>query len=508
MKQVKGHIITIFGASGDLTSHKLMPAIFSLYSQGFLPEDQCILGVSRTKYDDQAYQDFAYQWLIKSYPDQESTIKQFIKRIHYQSLDTGNSQSYTVLKGRLSELKEQYKLVENNILFYLATPPKLYSIIPQTLATLGLNNESDGFKRIIIEKPFGHDEQSAADLNRYLLHDYDETQIYRIDHYLGKETVQNLLVFRFANSIFEPLWRSEYIDNIQIYAAEKNGIDDRGGYYDQSGAMRDMIQNHLLQLLGLVAMEPPAKMDALGIRNEILKVFQSVREYKQVDDIVNNVVLGQYSDGYKEGKKVHAYIKEEGVDEQSNTETFAAIRFFIDNWRWNSIPFYVMTGKAMTRRVSEVVVNFKSTSHPFFSKIQKEDSYKNRLVIRIQPDEGIKLTFAAKEPGVGFHTHEVDMNFLYRDFSKNNIPPAYERLILDCLYGDSTLFARNDAVEACWKIMDPIIDYFHNQSPEKPYPYKAGRWGPKEAEEMLAELGHKWRRACTNLDDSNVCDIE
>lgn len=507
MKHVSDHIITIFGASGDLASYKLIPAIFSLYRQGFFPKSQCILGVSRTKYDDCAYQQLIYKLLKDQYPDCEKKIKAFIKHIHYQVLDTKDPKAYTVLKTRLNSLKKDYALKQNNILFYLATPPSLYFLIPEVLAELGLNDQTDGFKRLIVEKPFGHDKKSAELLNAHLLNYYDESQIYRIDHYLGKETVQNLLVFRFANAIFEPLWRSEYIDNVQIYAAEKNGIDARGGYYDHSGAMRDMIQNHLLQLLGLVAMEPPAQMDALGIRNEILKVFQSVRLYDTPETITKNVIVGQYDKGYRDGKKVHGYLEEDGVKASSNTETFAAIRFFIDNWRWNAVPFYVMTGKAMTRRVSEVVINFKSTPHPFFSKIQKEDSYKNRLIIRIQPDEGIKMTFAAKEPGTGFHTHEVDMNFLYRDFSNKTIPPAYERLILDCLYGDSTLFARNDAVEACWKIMDPIIHYFHDTKGIKPYLYQAGQWGPKEAETMLAELGHHWRRACTNLVDSNYCDI-
>ncbi|MCF6808332.1 glucose-6-phosphate dehydrogenase [Thiotrichales bacterium 19S9-12] len=506
MKSENGHIITIFGASGDLTIHKLLPAIFSLYQQGLLAKSQCILGISRTKYDDQSYREFIYKELIKKYTKQEKSLKSFIKKIHYQSLDTGSSDAYSVLNDRLSVLMKSYKMKEKNILFYLATPPSLYALIPKTLAKLGLNDQKDGFKRVIIEKPFGIDEKSAAKLNAQLLKYYDESQLYRIDHYLGKETVQNLLVFRFANSIFEPLWRSEYIDNIQIYAAEKEGIGDRGGYYDKSGAMRDMVQNHLLQLLGLVAMEPPATMDGVGIRNETLKVFQSIRAYKRTKDIRNNVVVGQYAEGTQDGKKRCAYLDEDGVSKDSKTETFAAIRFFIDNWRWNNVPFYVMTGKAMTRRVSEVVINFKPTSHPYFSKYQQEDSYKNRLIIRIQPNEGIKLTFVAKEPGTGFHTHEVDMNFLYKDFSSKEIPPAYERLILDCLNGDNTLFSRNDAVEACWRIMDPIIKYYHDNLKAKVCSYKRGQWGPIEAEKMLAELGHGWRRACTSL-TNDICDI-
>lgn len=503
MKQVKGHIITIFGASGDLAKHKLMPAIFSLYCQKLLPKEQCILGISRTKYNDVDYRALIKTELEKSNPSKEKEILAFLDHVYYEAIDTGDEKAYKALDLRLDELLNKYKIKQKNILFYLSTPPQLYRFIPKVLADLGLNDETTGFKRLIVEKPFGTDERSAHDLNEFLLRYYDESQIYRIDHYLGKETVQNLLVFRFANSIFEPLWRSEYIDDIQIYAAEKNGIDGRGGYYDQSGAMRDMIQNHLLQLLGLVAMEPPAKMDALSIRNEILKVFQSVKPLTTKEEITKNIVVGQYDDG----NDIQGYLKEKGVEKNSKTETFAACRFYIDNWRWNGIPFYIMTGKAMTRRVSEVVINFKPTPHPFFSKIQKEESFKNRLIIRIQPDEGIKLTFAAKEPGTGFETHEVDMSFLYSDFSKKEIPPAYERLILDCLYGDSTLFARNDAVEACWKIMDPIIHYFHNESKKAPFSYPAGQWGPKEAENMLKELGHHWRRACTNLIDNNHCEI-
>ena len=358
---------------------------------------------------------------------------------------------------------------------------------------MGLNDEHDGYKRIIIEKPFGIDKASACELNKYLLQCYDESQLFRIDHYLGKETVQNLLVFRFANAIFEPLWNAAHIDNVQIYTNEAIGLGARAGYYDQNGAIRDMIQNHLLQLLGIVAMEAPAKMDAYSIRNETLKVFQSIRRFKCSEDISDNVVIGQYEEGCAQGKIKGSYRDESGVKENSTTETYAAIRFFIDNWRWHNVPFYVRTGKRLNQRVSEVVINFKPTPHPFFSQVQKIAKFKNQLVMRIQPDEGIKLSFAAKEPGAGFKTHEVDMGFYYSDFAQKTMPAAYERLILDALQGDGTLFARNDAVEACWNIIDPIIQYLKSHGKKMLQFYPSGSHGPKKADDMLDELGHHWR---------------
>ncbi|WP_116964035.1 glucose-6-phosphate dehydrogenase [Fastidiosibacter lacustris] len=491
-------IIVIFGASGDLTARKLIPAIFHLYQHKSLTKNNIVLGVSRSAFNDEQFRQKMCEALLTEYPDDQKSINKFLNQIYYQSIDVYTDEGYTLLNKRLKALLKSHKL-DNNLLFYLSTPPSLYYQIPSHLAKLGLNDETDGYKRIIIEKPFGIDEKSACALNAHLLQHYKESQLFRIDHYLGKETVQNLLVFRFANSIFEPLWNAAHIDNVQIYANESIGLGSRAGYYDQNGAIRDMIQNHLLQLLGIVAMEAPAKMDAYSIRNETLKVFQSIRRFRTAEDIKQNVVIAQYQEGCVQGVIKGSYRDEQAVAKDSTTETYAAIRFFIDNWRWHNVPFYVRTGKRLNQRVSEVVINFKPTPHPFFSQVQKITKFKNQLVIRIQPDEGIKLSFAAKEPGSGFKTHEVDMGFYYSDFAQKALPTAYERLILDALQGDNTLFARNDAVEACWNIIDPIIQYIHKHGKSILNFYPSGSFGPVESDKMLAELDHIWRNPSSNF---------
>ncbi|WP_018298308.1 glucose-6-phosphate dehydrogenase [Fangia hongkongensis] len=485
-------IIVIFGASGDLTARKLLPAIFSLYLQNSLTEKNLILGVARSKLSDDDFRAKMKESLLIEYPENGSKIDEFLSQVFYQAIDIYKDKGYAILNDRIDAIKKAYDL-QSNLLFYLSTPPSLYYEIPSHLAKLGLNEQSDGYKRLIIEKPFGVDETSACKLNKHLLQYFDESQLFRIDHYLGKETVQNLLVFRFANAIFEPLWNASHIENVQIYANEAIGLESRAGYYDQNGAIRDMIQNHLLQLLGIVAMEAPAKMDAYSIRNETLKVFQSIRRFKTAKDIKENVVVAQYEAGCIQGEIKGSYKDEEGVAANSTTETYAAIRFFIDNWRWHDVPFYVRTGKRLKQRATEVVINFKATPHPFFSQIQKITKFKNQLVIRIQPDEGIKLSFAVKEPGAGFKTHEVDMGFYYSDFAQKTMPAAYERLILDALQGDNTLFARNDAVEACWNIIDPIVQYLSKHGKEMIHTYPSGSNGPKEADNMLSERGHQWR---------------
>lgn len=497
-KKLANGVIVIFGASGDLTSRKLIPAIFSLFRQKDLGKGNIILGVSRTKLDDESFCQKMQNVLFKIFPKDKEIIDDFLKQVFYQQIDFCDNESYISLDKRLESLCNMHNLAQN-FLFYLSTPPSLYYKIPKYIAKLKLNDESYGYKRIVIEKPFGINESSAKDLNLHLLKYYKESQLFRIDHYLGKETVQNLLVFRFANSIFEPLWKAAHIENVQIYANESIGLGSRAGYYDKSGAICDMIQNHLLQLLGIVAMEPPAKMDAYSIRNETLKVFQSIRRFKTKEDIMKNVVIGQYQKGCVHGVLKESYLEENGVSVDSTTETYAAIRFFVDNWRWHNVPFYVRTGKRLSQRVSEVVINFKTTPHPFFSQVQKITKFKNQLVIRIQPDEGIKLNFVAKEPGSGFKTHEVDMGFYYSDFSQKSMPTAYERLILDALQGDNTLFARNDAVEACWNIVDPIVTYLNNHGKSLLNFYPSGSKGPLAADSMLAENGHLWRNPSSNF---------
>jgi glucose-6-phosphate 1-dehydrogenase len=493
-----GNVIIIFGASGDLSKRKLIPAIYSLYKQNLLAKNQLILGVSRTEYSDEAYQEKMVEALVAENPADESDVRSFCQLLRYQSIDTSSSADYKIIKERLDSLCSELK-IPHNFLFYLSTPPSLYYTIPKNLAKNGLNKEFDGYKRLVIEKPFGSDLESAKELNSHLLNYYHESQLYRIDHYLGKETVQNLLVFRFANLIFEPLWNANHIENIQISGAEKIGIENRGGYYEKSGVIRDMIQNHLLQLMSIVAMEPPANMDAYSVRNETLKVLQSIRTFSNDKEVKNNVVVGQYVKGLVDGESVNAYRGEANVTADSMTQTYAALRLYVDNWRWNGIPFYLRTGKRLASRVSEVVINFKHTPHPFFSRIQKSEAYKNQLIIRIQPDEGIKLTFAAKEPGSGFHTREVDMNFFYSEFDAKAIPPAYERLILDALSGDSTLFSRNDAVETCWKIVDPVINAITKDPKSFLQFYESGSWGPELADKLLDKLGHKWRNPCNQL---------
>lgn len=493
-RKLASSIIIIFGASGDLTARKLIPAIFSLFSQKIITKKNLILGIARSKFSDQSFREKMENILAKQYPNQDIKIRQFSAQVFYQKIDdyTNDKLGYQLLKNRVQSLQESYGL-ENNLLFYLSTPPALYYEIPAHLASLAMHKDEDGYKRIILEKPFGVDKASARKLNLHLLKNYKEAQLFRIDHYLGKETVQNLLAFRFANAIFDPLWNASHVDNVQIYANEAIGVGKRAGYYDKSGAIRDMIQNHLLQLLAIVAMEPPPKMDADSIRNETLKVFQSIRQFRTAEAIENNVIIGQYQQGCIQGSIKCAYRDENGVARDSTTETYAAIRFFVDNGRWHNVPFYVRTGKRLSQRVSEVVINFKTTPHPFFSQVQKIIKFKNQLVMRIQPDEGIKLSFAAKEPGAGFKLHEVDMGFYYSDFAQKSMAPAYERLILDALEGNNTLFSRNDAVEACWHITDPILNYLEKHSKRLLQFYPSGSNGPLAADKMLEQRGHIWR---------------
>jgi glucose-6-phosphate 1-dehydrogenase len=492
--RIKNHIIVIFGASGDLAKHKLLPAIYSIYKGNKFLDKQLILGAGRSSISDEMFRENTLNQLLKNLPDEKDSIIKFCDNLFFQTLDTSKETEYLKIKARIQDLQEEYN-IDDNILFYLSTPPKLYYVIPEFLAKVGLNDRKDGFKRIIIEKPFGEDEQTARSLNKHLLKYYREKQLFRIDHYLGKETVQNLLVFRFANAMFEPLWNANYIENIQIYANESVGISDRGGYYDGVGAIKDMVQNHMLQLLCISAMEPPISMDSQAIRNESLNVLKSIRAFVDDEDIAKNIVVAQYL-GDANNK---CYKEELNISKESTTETYAAIRLYIDNWRWKNMPFYIRTGKRLSSRVSEVVVNFKGTPHSFFSKSPLKDISNNQLIIRIQPDEGIKLKFLGKTPGTGFATSEVEMNFSYKDMGLSNIPPAYERLILDALLGDNTLFARNDAVEAAWSIIDPISDLLSRRGQEFLKYYETGSYGPKEADELLSEQGHLWRNPTEKL---------
>lgn len=495
--------IVIFGASGDLTQRKLIPALFDSYVQGLLPKDFAILGVSRTEFTDEAFRKHLEEGIAEHAEKEghESQIEEFLKTAYYQAIDTAIPEEYAKVKEKLSTIDKDCH-TKDNFLFYLSTPPKLYSVIADALKLQGLTKESSktGWRRIIVEKPFGYDLESAQKLNKSLLSDFKENQIYRIDHYLGKETVQNMMVLRFANGIFEPLWNHHYIERVEITSSESIGVEDRGGYYDGSGALRDMIQNHMLQVLGMVAMEPPSLFEPDAVRNETLKVFQSLRTMDQ-DDVQKKVIRGQYIRAKVKGKELKGYREEKGVDEQSKTETFVALKVFIDNWRWSETPFYIRSGKGLPTKVTEVVVTFKATPHKLFKNTKS-----NQLIIRIQPDEGVLMNFGMKMPGTGFEVKDVGMDFHYTDLSDTYIPSAYERLLLDCMNGDATLYTRGDAVEACWKFVMPILNEWKNNPESKIYGYPIGSWGPKEAEDLIENS--EWRYPCKNLtSDNSYCEL-
>jgi glucose-6-phosphate 1-dehydrogenase len=499
MSVIDNSCIVIFGASGDLTQRMLIPALYHLYIDRKLPQSFAILGVSRTVYNDQTFRSKLITNIKSDKNVNEELLNRFCEHLFYQAINTDDVNDYALLKKRLTRINADLAL-KNNTLFYLATPPGLYSVIPQHLAAVGLNEETDGWKRLVVEKPFGCDLESAVSLDESLYRHFHEQQIYRIDHYLGKETVQNMLVLRFANSIFEPLWNGRYIDYVEVTGAEALGVEQRGGYYDGSGAMRDMLQNHLLQVIAMVAMEPPAVINAKSMRDEVVKVLQCLKPLSQ-DDLENNLVLGQYIQSHVRGKYLPAYREEKGVPNNSRTETYIGLKLFINNWRWDGVPFYLRTGKRLPTRVTEVVIHFKKTPHPVFSAHAPE----NKLIIRIQPDEGILLGFGLKQPGAGFDAKEVAMDFHYSELKETELLTAYERLLLDLLKGDATLFARSDAVRACWDFVQPILDYQKQSFPL--YGYASGTWGPIEAEKLLKRDMHQWRYPCKNLTDTDYCEL-
>ncbi len=508
MSKPENQILVIFGASGDLTKRKLIPALFALEIQNLLPEKFAIVGASRTEMSDDTFRNAMIEGLEKYSNEKDRSrdkVDAFLKKIYYQSVDANDPSSYKMLVNKLSDLQIALGIKGNSI-YYLSTPPNLYGVIPKNLAINKLNNQNNGWKRVIIEKPFGYDLQSAIDLNSNLEKDWLEEQIYRIDHYLGKETVQNVLVTRFTNGIFEPLWNRNYVHHVEITSAESIGVEKRGGYYEGSGALRDMIQNHLLQVVGLIAMEPPSSMQPDAIRNETVKVFQSIRPYKE-EEIGKSTIRGQYLAATIKGAEVKGYREEVGVDPNSKTETFAALKFYIENWRWGGVPFYVRTGKQLPTRVSEAVIHFKPTPHYLFSRKGAFDS-NNQLVIRIQPDEGILLKFGMKTPGAGFDVQNVNMDFHYSELSHLRIPEAYERLLLDCMTGDSTLYSRSDAVMATWKFLDPVLSAWKDDPSIPIFGYPSGTWGPKKADDLVEGKGMTWRYPCKNLSDDGIyCEL-
>jgi glucose-6-phosphate 1-dehydrogenase len=482
--------LIIFGASGDLTRRKLLPALFALYATRTLPEPFAVVAVARTDMTDDEFRHRmrdAVGEFGRVKPPSEGVWERFAGALHYLSGDPKDAALYPRLSQVLGDLEGGWP-VPGNRLFYCATPPSLYDDIVEHLGTSGLASHPGGRTRIVIEKPFGRDYASARALNQQLARYFREDQIYRIDHYLGKETVQNLLVFRFANELFEPVWSREHVSHVQITVAETIGVENRGAYYEEAGALRDMMQNHLLQLLCLIAMEPPVTFDAAPVRDEKNKVLQAIHplDAARVDD---DAVRGQYTAGFVEDRAVVGYRQEKGVSPDSRTETYAALKLLIDNWRWAGVPFYLRTGKRLARRVSEIAIQFRRTPHLIFRR-DPGGVAPNLLIIRIQPDEGIALRVNAKVPGQDLTLGPVTLDFRYVEVFGGQPPEAYERLLLDAIHGDATLYARGDWVEQAWAILDPVLVAWHTGTPA---PYPAGTWGPPEADALIGRDGFAWR---------------
>ncbi|HEY0319554.1 MAG TPA: glucose-6-phosphate dehydrogenase [Pyrinomonadaceae bacterium] len=485
-------VVTIFGATGDLTKRKLVPALYSLMQQRLLPAEFAILGFSRPEMSDEefrarmreAYMEYGDKELFD-----EAVWESFASGIFYMAGDFSDEAAFKTLRSRLEQIDAE-RGTEGNRIFYLSTAPSFFGLISEQLGKAGLN-DNKGWTRVIVEKPFGHDLESARELNQELAAVFHEDQVYRIDHYLGKETVQNLLVFRFANSIFEPLWNRQYIDHIQITNAEAIGVEGRGAYYEEAGVVRDMIQNHVFQVTSLIAMEPPASLSANSVRDEKFKAMQAVRPIPP-DSIDEFAVRGQYGAGYVLGDKVPGYREEPGVNPESSTETFVALKLYFDNWRWAGVPFYIRSGKRLPKRITEIAIQFKEVPHRLFTETD-EPLEPNVLVIRIQPNEGITLRFGAKLPGQMMRIRWVNMDFRYGSSFGVHTPEAYERLLLDCILGDSTLYARRDMVERGWEIVTPILEAWKKPASDFPN-YEAGTWGPKAAFELIERDGRHWRR--------------
>jgi glucose-6-phosphate 1-dehydrogenase len=484
--------VVLFGASGDLAKRKVIPAMFDLAIHNSLGPRYTIVGFARTPMSDDSFRSAlgeAAKSISEVGPIDPKQWDEFASNLHYNQGDYDDPESYTRLAKCLDDL-ESAKDLGGNRLFYLSTPPEVYPQIVQHLGKAGLARPKspDSWVRIIIEKPFGRDLASAKELNKTVLCVFEEKQVYRIDHYLGKDTVQNLLVLRFGNGIFEPLWNRNYVDHVQITAAETLGVERRGGFYETTGALRDMIQSHVLQLTSLVAVEPPASFDATSVRNEKLKVLQSIRPFN-LEMVAQAVVRGQYAPGKVGGKSVPGYRQEPGVSPTSRTETFVAAKLLIDNWRWAGVPFYLRTGKRLATRSTEIVIEFRRAPHMVF---RERDLEPNRLVLNIQPDEGVSVSFVAKRPGTEMSIGNVNMDFKYKEGFGEAPRSAYATLVNDCVRGDATLFDRGDNVEAAWALIDPILEVW-TAAKSAPVPhYPAGSWGPHESDVLLGRDGRHW----------------
>jgi glucose-6-phosphate 1-dehydrogenase len=486
--------VVIYGANGDLTKRKLMPALYRLAYEGRLAPGFAVVGVSRTAMTDDEFRDRmkdSVRKFLEDSPFDEDLWHSFAQGISYVAGDVGDPASFGEVAKHLACVEQTHK-TEDNVLFYLSTQPSQYAEIAEGLAGAGLN-KGKGWRRIVIEKPFGHDLDSARALQSRLQKCFNENEIYRIDHYLGKETVQNIMAFRFGNGIFEPLWNRTYIDHVQITAAESIGVEGRGAYYQEAGALRDMIQNHLLQVMATVAMEPASSFTSDAVRDERAKLLRAIRIMRP-DQVADNAVAGQYGPGRSGSEHVGGFLQEKGVSPDSQTNTYAAVTFLVDNWRWAGVPFYIRTGKALPKRVSEIAIQFRVAPLAMFRKATAgAETVPNMLILRIQPEEGISLKFVSKRPGSGMQLRPVSMDFNYGSSFGERSPSAYETLLLDAISGDATLYTRQDMVEASWTAVQPIMDYWATQKFNFPN-YAAGTWGPKEADEMLARWGHTWRK--------------